>query len=95
MNIQLIICGILLIAVGYFSYNAGADSIRAEMIEAVADAESREKVVVKEVIKWKEKERIVYRDKVKTIRMAADPTGCLDSDLRSVGLGGMLSAGSN
>lgn len=74
----------------YFSYQAGGDSVKAEAAKAMAIASVTENKKVKEVIKWKEKTRVVYRDRVQKIKVAADPSGCLDMDLRDVGLGGML-----
>ena len=71
-------------------YQAGVDSEKAASARAIAQAQAREVIKVKEIILWKEKIKVVYRDKIKTIRLAADPTGCLDHDLRDVGLGGML-----
>ncbi len=76
-------------------YQAGADAERARSAVAIAEAQGREVIKVKEVIKWKERIKVVYRDKIKTIRLAADPTGCLDHDLRAVGLIGMLRTGSD
>ena len=71
-------------------YQAGEDAERARSAVVIAEAQAREVIKVKEVIKWKERIKVVYRDKIKTIRVAEDPTGCLDADLRAVGLGGML-----
>lgn len=92
MNIPYKIVGVLaVIAVtAYFGYQAGADSIRADLADALAKAGELENKKVNEVIKWKEKEKVVYRDRIQKIKVAADPTGCLDTDLRDVGLDGML-----
>jgi hypothetical protein len=71
-------------------YTAGANDVAVAYAEALADAKEKEKKDVIEVIKWKEKKVIEYRDRVQTIKVAADPTGCLDTGLADVGLSGML-----
>jgi hypothetical protein len=74
----------------YFSFQAGSDKVRAEAATAMAIATHAEHKKVREIIKWKEKKVVIYRDRVQKIKVATDPTGCLDMDLRTVGLGGML-----
>ena len=102
LQVKAIIVGVLLLAMAGIAwqihdagYQAGVDSEKAASGLAVAQAQSREVIKVKEVILWKEKIKVVYRDKIKTIRLAADPTGCLGHDLRAVGLGGMLRTSSD
>ena len=102
LQVKAIIVGVLLLVMAGIAwkihdagYQAGVDSEKATSAVAIAQAQGREVVKVKEVILWKEKIKVVYRDKIKTIRLAADPTGCLDHDLRDVGLGGMLRTGSD
>jgi len=99
---KIIVFVVLLLAIAGISwkihdagYQAGIDSEKSASAIALAQAQGREVIKVKEIILWKEKIKVVYRDKIKTIRLAADPTGCLDHDLRSVGLGGMLRTGSD
>lgn len=75
---------------GEMRYTAGADAVTAAYGAANAAAAEKEREDVKEVIKWKEKRVIVYRDRIKEVKVAVDPTGCLDTPLPDVGLGGML-----
>lgn len=75
----------------HMGYTAGANEVTAAFAQANAAAAEKEKEDVREIIKWKEKQVIVYRDRIKEIKVAADPTGCLDTSLTDLGLGGMLS----
>ncbi len=76
-------------------YQSGVNDEKVKTAAAVAGSIKEDENDVKEIIKWKERERIVYRDRVKTIRLAADPTGCLDHDLRDVGLDSLLRSDSD
>lgn len=84
----------VLSAIGYGLYDhgvkVGTDRMTVKLAEAQAKIAKKEKQDVKEIIKWKEKRVIVYRDRIKKIKVAEDPTGCLDSTLSDIGLGGML-----
>lgn len=80
---------------GEMRYTAGADAMTAAFAQAHAAAAEKEKQDVKEVIKWKERTKIVYRDRIKKIKVAEDPTGCLDISLSDIGLSGMLRTGDN
>lgn len=71
-------------------YSAGADAVTAAYAASLAAEVKEEQEDVKEIIKWKEKKVIVYRDRVTEIHTAADQTGCLDTPLTGIGLGGML-----
>ena len=71
-------------------YTAGANDVTAAFAAANAAAAEEGKQDVKEIIKWKEKRVIVYRDRIKEIKIADDPSGCLDQPLSAVGLGGLL-----
>ncbi len=75
------------------AYQSGIDAERSRRATAAAESRTAEQVEVREIIKWRDKERIIYRDRIQTIHTAADPTGCLDTDLRDAGLGFMLRAG--
>ena len=96
-----IIGGIVALAVGaawktyHMGYTAGADAVTSAYAESMAIAQEKEKDNVKEIIKWKIKKEVVYRDRIKTIKIADDPIGCLDADLSDAGLGGMLRADSD
>ncbi len=74
------------------AHQSGVDAERTRQSDALAGKQTEEKETVKEIIKWRDKERIVYRDRIQTIHTTADPTGCLDTDLRDAGLGFMLPA---
>lgn len=75
----------LLIAIGWFSYNAGQDSIRAEIARTEQKAKVADAGKVEQVIKYKEKIKVVYRDKVIKIKQAKDITGCADVKLTDMG----------
>ena len=77
------------------AYQSGENAERTRQAAAVGENLAAEKVVVKQIIKWRDKERIVYRDRIQQIHTAADTTGCLNTDLRDVGLGFMLPATGN
>lgn len=74
------------------AYQSGADAERTRQSASQAEQRTAEKAEVKEVIRWRNRERVVYRDRIQTIHTTADPTGCLGTDLRDVGLGSMLPA---
>lgn len=76
-------------------YTAGANAVTVAYAQAMAAAQEKEQDDVKEIIKWREKRVVVYRDKIEEIKVAVDPTGYLDLDLSDVGLGGLLRASSD
>lgn len=89
----LAIVGVLILSHGltvYFSHSSGYNSCKADHADALAEATKDDNIKSNEVVKWKIKERVKYVDRIQKIKVAADPTGCLDMDLRDVGLGGML-----
>lgn len=59
-----------------------------DVVDEIADEQEQ----VREIIKWKEKEKVVYRDRIQKIKVAQDPTGCLDSKLSDIGLSSLLPA---
>jgi len=76
----------LLIAVtGWFSYQSGADHMKAKYADAIAKARAKDKDSVKEVIKYREKIKVVYRDRIKTIKQVKDATGCADVKYTDMG----------
>lgn len=89
----------LLVLGGYGLYShgvkVGADRVTIAFAQANAAAAKKEQAQATEVIKWRTKKEVIYREKIRTIKVAADPTGCLDADLTDVGLGGLLRADSN
>lgn len=80
---------------GEMRYTAGADAVTAAYAASLAAEVKKEQADVKEIIKWKERQVIVYRDKIKEIKIAADPSGCIDLPLSDVGLSRMLQSGSD
>jgi hypothetical protein len=94
----LAIVGVLIVShagTAYYANKSGYNDCRAETAEAIAESTEDDHVKSNEVIKWKIEEKVIYRDRVQEVKVAADPTGCLDTDLRDVGLGGMLENNSN
>jgi len=74
-------------------YKAGANAVTAAYAESMAVAAEKQKDSVKEVIKWRTKREVVYRDRIEEISTAEDKARCLDIRLDDAGLGGMLRAG--
>lgn len=66
-------------------YDAGYNAHKAEVTDAKDDAEDKDTSAVKEVIKWRDKEKVIYRDKIKYIKAAKDTTGCADTKLTDMG----------
>jgi len=85
--VKLGIIAALLIAIGWFSYLAGKDSIRAEIARTEQKEKVKDSVKVEEVIKYKEKIKVVYRDKIIKIKQTKDTTGCADTKLTDMGFG--------
>ena len=83
--IKLGIIAALLIGTGWFMYEAGRDSIRAETALTEQKEKIKDEIKVEEIIKYKEKIKVVYRDKIKTIKQAKDSTGCADTKLTDMG----------
>lgn len=77
--------------IGWGIYEAGDSNgynrCQKELKDSNDQAEVKDKESVKEVIKWREKEKVVFRDKVKKIYIAQDPTGCADTKLTDMGFG--------
>ena len=68
-------------------YDAGYNKHKAEVADVKDAAVAKDKVAVKEVIKWREKKKVIYRDKIKKIYIAKDATGCADVKLTDMGFG--------
>ena len=67
-------------------YDAGYDAHKAEVADAKDESDSEDQKDVKTVIKWRTKEKVVYRDKVKKIYLKPDSTGCRDTKLVDMGI---------
>lgn len=69
------------------AWQQGYDARSAEVAEAVNSESERQRNQVKTIIKWREKEKVVYRDRIKRIRETIDKTGCADTRLVDMGFG--------
>lgn len=79
---------LLLLAVGaYFTFQAGVDAERAEQAANREAAREKDSKKVEKVNKFKEKQKVVIREKIKYIKTAPDPTGCADIPLVDMGFG--------
>ena len=68
-------------------YDAGYNAHKAEIADAKDASEETDKAAVKTIIKWREKEKVVFRDKIKFIRSVKDATGCADVKFTDMGFG--------
>lgn len=72
-------------------YEAGKTSgyniCQKESKDADEAAELKGKESVKEIIKWRTKEKKIYVDKIKYINAVKDTTGCADTKLTDMGFG--------
>jgi len=70
-----------LIAGGAFLYRAGQNSVLASQAELLKEKDRRIAKLQQELEDETGKVKIVYRDRIKTIRNAPDPSGCADTDV--------------
>jgi uncharacterized membrane protein YvbJ len=89
LPVKMILAVLIMIGAFFTGYKAGNDSCKADQVEAVEEADKQEKAKVKEIIKWKEKQKVVYRERIKYIK-TAPKNECLDADLRDLGLDSMF-----
>jgi len=76
----LLIAGIIgLIASHLFMYQAGKDAVLADQTELLKEKDRKIVELQTELENEAQKIKVVYRDKIKTIRTAADPSGCADA----------------
>ena len=68
-------------------HSSGYTLHKTEIADNKDDADKADQGKVKTVIKWRIKEKVKYRDKIKYIRTAEDPTGCADTLLSDMGFG--------
>ena len=77
--------------IGWAIYEAGDSNgynrCQKEIKDSNDAAEEEDKADVKEIIKWRTKEKVIYRDKIKFIRSVKDDTGCADVKLTDMGFG--------
>lgn len=91
---KLIIYAVLILAlIGFIKWAhytvdmGGYNRHKSEVADIKDDAVAKDKIAVKEVIRWREKEKVIYRDKIKKIYIAKDATGCADVKLTDMGFG--------
>ena len=77
----------LLAGGAWFSYRSGVNHERAEQAANRDKEAKKDEKKVEKVIQYKEKIKVVYRDKIKRIKVAQDPTGCADVKLTDMGFG--------
>jgi len=77
----------LLAGGAWFSYKSGVNHERAEQAANRDKEAKKDEKKVEIVIKYKEKLKVVYRDKIKIIKTASDSTGCADTKLIDMGFG--------
>jgi len=63
------------------AYDYGKLSERDAMARAVAEHQTREASLLDEREAQRKKVRVEYRDRIKVVKAAADPTNCIDSEL--------------
>jgi len=80
----------LLAGGAWFSYKSGVNHERAEQAANREKEAKKDEKKVEAVIKYKEKLKTIYKEKIKYVKTANDKTGCLDADLRDIGLSGLL-----
>lgn len=66
-------------------YQQGYNAHKAEVADLKDEADEEGKADVKTVIKWRTETKVEYRDKIKYIKLAQDPTGCADTKLSDMG----------
>jgi len=93
MNKLYVYLVVLIIVVGFIKWGhtqvweQGYNAHKAEVADKKDEAVAKDKVAVKEIIKWREKKKVIYRDKIKKIYIAKDATGCADVKLTDMGFG--------
>jgi hypothetical protein len=69
----------MIAAVAFFSYRAGRDHVLAQQAELLKEKDRRIAQLQTELETDQDKIKVVYRDKIRTIRTAADTSGCADT----------------
>lgn len=89
--IVIIILIVVVSGIGWGIYeagvNAGYNNCQKELKDSEDKAEAEDKADVKEIIKWRVKEKKIYVDKIKYINAVKDTTGCADTKLTDMGFG--------
>ena len=69
-------------------FDAGYNKHKAEAADIKDNAVKEDIAAVKTIIKWREKTKVVYRDKIKYIDRVKDSTNC--ADIKYVDMGFIL-----
>lgn len=69
----------------YKVYDYGRNVERVRQAALIEEARSEERAKVEKVIEYRDKIKVVYRDRIKQIQAAQDPTGCADTKLTDMG----------
>jgi len=70
---------LLITTVGWFSYRAGVNSEIAAGAKVIEAYQDKQRVMVAELEQAKIQREVIYRDKVKIIKQAVDPSKCADT----------------
>ena len=91
---KLIIYAVLILAIiafvkwAHYTVDMGGyNRHKSEIADSKDASEEKDKAAVKEVIKWRTKEKKIYVDKIKYIEAVKDTTGCADTKLTDMGFG--------
>lgn len=78
---QYIYLGVLLalIATHAWAYFAGRNAVARREQIAAATFKARESVLMQQLQDAQAKREVVYRDRIHTVEVAPDPSGCLDA----------------
>jgi hypothetical protein len=68
-------------------WEQGYNAHKSEISDIKDDAVKEDKADVKTIIKYRDREKVVYRDKIKYIDSVKDTTGCADTKLTDMGFG--------
>lgn len=68
-------------------FDQGYNAHAKEVSDAKDSAIKEDIADVKTIIMWREKEKVVYRDKIEYIESVEDDTGCADTRLTDMGFG--------
>lgn len=71
----------------WFFDSHGYDRCKVSYQDATLKAVAEDKVKVEKVVEYRDKIKVVYRERIKEIEVAKDPTGCADAKLTDMGFG--------
>jgi len=71
----------------FFSFQAGKNWNIAKTVKIELKEVKKDEKKVNQVIEYRDKIKVVYRDKIIKIKQAKDSTGCADTKLTDMGFG--------